>query len=57
MLDGKSKKGGPDNCLSFQTISEHIAQGLAHGGHSTNTADLVELTLHELTLTFLFLFP
>ena len=52
-MDVKYEKGDPD-MLSFQNASEHVAQRLAQGRH-LNTLELIELTLHKLTLTFSFI--
>lgn len=51
-MDVKYEKGDPD-MLSFQNTSEHVAQRLAQSRH-LNTVELIELTLHKLTLTFSF---
>lgn len=52
-MDVKYEKGDPD-MLSFQNTSKHVvAQRLAQSRH-LNTVELIELTLHKLTLTFSF---
>ena len=52
-MDVKYEKRDAD-MLSFQNTSEHVAQRLAQGRH-LNTLELIELTLHKLTLTFSFI--